>query len=56
MLAGTRTGRAIKAVRSNPGLAQLLGISTRRVNVICFAIAGLIGGVSAIWYGLQYTV
>jgi branched-chain amino acid transport system permease protein len=56
LLARTRTGRVIKAVRSNPGLAQLMGISARRVHVICFAIAGLISGTSAIWYGLQYTV
>lgn len=52
----TGLGRSIKAVRSNPPLAAVLGIGLRRVNLTCFAIAGLISGVSALWYGLLYTV
>lgn len=55
-LARTSTGRAIKAVRSNPSLAAVLGIGVARVNVVCFAIAGLLSGVCALWYGLLYTV
>ncbi|MFC4055930.1 branched-chain amino acid ABC transporter permease [Actinomadura syzygii] len=55
-LAFTPIGRSIKAVRSNPGLASVLGISVRRVNLVCFAIAGLISGACALWYGLLYTV
>ncbi|MFI0405669.1 branched-chain amino acid ABC transporter permease [Actinomadura sp. 3N508] len=55
-LAFTPIGRSIKAVRSNPVLASVLGISVRRVNLVCFAIAGLVSGVCALWYGLLYTV
>jgi branched-subunit amino acid ABC-type transport system permease component len=55
-LAFTPVGRSIKAVRSNPGLASVLGISVRRVNLVCFAAAGLISGACALWYGLLYTV
>ncbi|ROO85622.1 branched-subunit amino acid ABC-type transport system permease component [Actinocorallia herbida] len=55
-LAFTPLGRSVKAVRSNPGLAGVLGISVRRVNLACFAIAGLVSGACALWYGLLYTV
>ncbi len=55
-LAFTPLGRSVKAVRSNPGLAGVLGISVRRVNLVCFAIAGLVSGACALWYGLLYTV
>jgi branched-chain amino acid transport system permease protein len=55
-LAFTSTGRAIKAVRSNPPLASILGIGVRRVNLIVFGIAGLVSGVCALWRGLLYTV
>lgn len=55
-LARTGLGRSVKAVRSNPGLAGVLGISVPRVNLVCFAIAGLISGTCALWYGLINTV
>lgn len=55
-LAFTPIGRSIKAVRSNPGLASVLGIGVRRVNLVCFAVAGLVSGACALWYGLLYTV
>lgn len=55
-LARTSMGRSVKAVRSNPLLAGTLGISSKRINVLCFAIAGLFSGVCALWYGLLYTV
>ncbi|MGO4691950.1 branched-chain amino acid ABC transporter permease [Glaciibacter sp. 2TAF33] len=56
LLARTPLGRSIKAARSNPPLAAVLGINTRRINIVVFGIGGLIAGVCAIWYGLQYTV
>lgn len=55
-LAFTPLGRSVKAVRSNPGLAAVLGISVRRVGLVCFAAAGLVSGACALWYGLLYTV
>lgn len=55
-LARTPLGRSVKAVRSNPGLAGVLGISVAKVNLVCFGIAGLISGACALWYGLINTV
>lgn len=56
LLARTSLGRSVKAVRSNPALAGVLGISVTKVNLVCFAIAGLISGACAVWYGLINTV
>ncbi|WP_167043650.1 branched-chain amino acid ABC transporter permease [Salinibacterium sp. ZJ454] len=56
LLVWTPIGRSIRATRSNPQLAGALGIRTSRINIVVFAIGGLITGVCAIWYGLQYTV
>lgn len=42
---GNRLSQQIKAVKEDPELAETLGIPVRRVGVIVFAIAGLIGGV-----------
>lgn len=55
-LAFTPLGRSVKAVRSNPPLAAALGIGLRRVNLVCFAIAGLVSGAAALWSGLLYSV
>jgi len=55
-LSRTSLGRAVKAVRSNPALAGTLGISVPRVNLVCFAFAGLTSGACALWYGLINTV
>lgn len=56
LLTSTPLGRSIKATRSNPALAAVLGINTHRINIVVFGLGGLITGVCAIWYGLQYTV
>lgn len=55
-LAFTPLGRSVKAVRSNPPLAAVLGIGLRKVNLVCFAVAGLISGAAALWNGLLYSV
>ena len=52
----TPLGRRIKATRVNPELAKTIGIDADRVYVICFVIGTVCAGVSAIWYGLKYTV
>ena len=56
MLRYTPLGRRIKATRVNPELAKTIGIDADRVYVICFVIGTVCAGVSAIWYGLKYTV
>lgn len=56
MLRFTPLGRRIKATRVNPDLAKTIGIDADRVYVICFVIGTICAGVSAIWYGLKYTV
>jgi branched-subunit amino acid ABC-type transport system permease component len=56
MLRYTPLGRRIKATRVNPDLAKTIGIDADRVYVICFVLGTLCAGVSAIWYGLKYTV
>ena len=56
MLRFTGLGRRIKATRVNPDLAKTIGIDADRVYVICFVLGTVCAGVSAIWYGLKYTV
>ena len=49
-------GRAVRATRSNPGLAATIGINARNVYVISFAIGTFLAGVVAVWNGLQFAV
>ena len=56
LLRYTGLGRAIKATRSNPEMARVIGINPNTVYVICFAIGTLLSGVMAFWYGIKYTV
>jgi branched-chain amino acid transport system permease protein len=56
MLRFTSLGRRIKATRSNPDLARTIGINADTTYVICFFIGTICVGVSAIWYGLKFTV
>ncbi|MGD9997810.1 MAG: branched-chain amino acid ABC transporter permease [Ilumatobacteraceae bacterium] len=56
MLRYTGLGRRIKATRSNPDLARTIGIDADRTYVICFFLGTICAGVSAIWYGLKFTV
>jgi branched-subunit amino acid ABC-type transport system permease component len=56
LLRYTSLGRRIKATRSNPDLARTIGINADNTYVICFFIGTLCAGVSAIWFGLKFTV
>jgi len=52
----TPLGRQMRATRVNPDLAQIIGINSKRIYLVCFFIGSLFAGVSAFWYGLQFTV
>jgi branched-subunit amino acid ABC-type transport system permease component len=60
LLAKTRMGLSIRAVASNPVRAQIVGIPSRTVRIVTFAIASAlvvpIGVVAAIDQGLQPSV
>lgn len=55
LLRFTGLGRAIKATRVNPELAQIIGINSGQIYLICFFIGTLFAGAAAFWYGLQFT-
>ena len=48
----TRLGAAIRAMASNPERAALLGISVSGITLVVFALAGALGGVSALAEGI----
>lgn len=52
----TGLGREIKATRSNPELAGVLGIATRRVHLIVFAIASAMAGLAGFWVGVEFSL
>ena len=56
LLRFTGLGRAIKATRVNPELATVIGINANIIYLVCFGIGTFLAGVSAFWYGLQFTV
>jgi len=56
MLRYTPLGRQIKATRVNPDLAKTIGINANWVYVIVFFLGTICAGVSAVFYGLKYTV
>ena len=56
MLKYTALGRRIKATRVNPDLARIIGIDSGKTYVIVFFLGTFCCGVSAIWYGLKFTV
>jgi branched-chain amino acid transport system permease protein len=56
LLRFTPLGRAIKATRGNPDMAQIIGINARVIYMVCFAIGTLFAGVGAFWYGVKFSV
>ena len=56
MLKFTPLGRQIKATRVNPDLARTIGINANWVYVIVFFLGTVCAAVSAVFYGLKYTV
>ncbi len=56
LLRFTGLGRSIKATRSNPEMALLIGVDPARIYLVVFAIASLFAGIAAIWAALKYSV
>lgn len=56
LLRFTGLGRAIKATRSNPEMALLIGVDPARIYLVVFAIASLFAGIAAIWASIKYSV
>ena len=56
LLRFTPLGRAIKATRGNPEMAQIIGINARVIYMVCFGIGTLFSGVAAFWYSIKFSV
>ena len=50
----TRTGRSIRAVAEDKGIASLMGIDVDRVIVKTFVIGGLLAGIAAVLYAMVF--
>ena len=50
----TRFGRQVYAVGSNPEAAAILGIRTRRVVFVVFALCGLLAGIAGVLWGIYF--
>ncbi len=54
LLRSTRFGRQLYAVGSNPEAAAILGIPSRRVVFVAFAMCGLLSGVAGVLWVVQF--
>jgi branched-chain amino acid transport system permease protein len=52
----TGFGRAIKATRSNPDMARIIGLNPNTIYLSCFAIGTFFGSVAAFWRGMEFNV
>lgn len=52
----TRLGRGIRAVSQNPDAAALMGVNKNRVIALTFVLGGLMAGVAAVLYDLNFGV
>lgn len=52
----TRLGRGVRAVAQNPDAAALMGVNKDRVIALTFLLGGLMAGVAAVLYDLQFGV
>ncbi|MBM4464030.1 MAG: branched-chain amino acid ABC transporter permease [Chloroflexi bacterium] len=52
-LAKTKMGKALRALADSPELARVVGISTERMTVWVWAIAGTLIAIAGILYGIQ---
>jgi branched-subunit amino acid ABC-type transport system permease component len=52
----TGFGRAIKATRSNPDMARIIGLNPNTIYLSCFAIGTFLCSVAAFWRGMEFNV
>src|SRR5262249_43899842 len=55
-ITGTRTGKAIQALSSNPDLADVVGIDVGRLYLVVFAVGSALAGVAAALLSLDLGV
>jgi len=56
LLYRTRQGRGFRAMAQNPFVARLLGIPIGRMSIYGYAIAGLLGGITAVFLAMSLGV
>ncbi len=56
LLRFTPLGRAVRATRGNPEMARIIGIDPNQIYVVVFALATVMCGVAAFWFGVKYSV
>jgi rhamnose transport system permease protein len=54
ILQQTRFGRQVYAVGSNPEAATILGIRSRLVTFVVFAVCGMLGGLAGVLWGARF--
>jgi rhamnose transport system permease protein len=54
VLQQTRSGRQVYAVGSNPEAAAILGIRSRLVGFIVFALCGMLAGIAGVLWGARF--
>ena len=54
LLRVTRIGRALRAIAENPDASLLMGVEVRRIVPVVFALAGLLCGVAAAIFAVNY--
>jgi len=52
----TKSGRAIRAVACDINTASLMGVDVNRVISLTFFVSGLLGGLSGVFLGINYTI
>ena len=53
---GTKMGIAMRAVSFDVNTAQLMGMDANRVVMMTFIAAGVVGGISGVFLGINYTL
>jgi branched-chain amino acid transport system permease protein len=52
----TGLGRAIKATRSNPDMARIIGLNPNTIYLVCFGIGTFFCSMAAFWRGMEFNV
>jgi len=55
-LAKTRIGKALRAVADNEMVAEVVGISSRRMRMMAFAIGSVFAGMAGILFAIEYSL
>jgi rhamnose transport system permease protein len=54
VLQQTRVGRQVYAVGSNPEAASILGIRSRVIEFLVFAVCGMLAGIAGVLWGARF--